>query len=118
MNSYLIIEDMKLEAMTNFKQTWPSNPNMWSNMTRYKIKLNVAHEQLLILSKLKGEKVISFTNKVRDGRYFIGFLKIESIMGLSDIRSGKIIQIQVSSLEWEEAPKDFVRDLILSEVLD
>jgi hypothetical protein len=116
MNSYLIIEDMKLEAMTNFKQSWPSNPNMWSNMTRYKIKLKLTNEQFSILSKLKGQRDISFTNK-RDGKFFTGFLNIESILGLSDLKSHKIIQIEVNSLELEEAPKDLVRDLLLNEVL-
>lgn len=110
---------MKLEAMTNFRQSWSTGKqDTRSNMPRYKIKLQVTHEQFSIISKLKGEKDISFTNKVRDGRFFVGFLNIESILGLSSLKSHRIIQIEVGSLKYGEAPKDLVRDFILNEVLN
>ncbi len=117
MNSYLIIEDMKLEAMANFKQSWPPGKNTWSNMPRYKIKLKLTNEQFSVLSKLKGGRDISFTHKTKEGKFFTGYLDIESILGLSNLKSHQIIQIEVNALEYQEAPKDLCRDMVLNEVL-
>ena len=115
MNSYLIIEDMKLEAMSSFKQTWP-NHTMWSNKPKFKIRVCVTFEQYDSVQNLRG-KDLSFTLKKKDGEFFIGHFWIESTLGLSKFKLGRIIDIHILDLKAEKAPKDFCRDLLLNELL-
>jgi hypothetical protein len=116
MNSYLIFEDMKFEAMTGFKQTWPHH-TMWSNKPKYKIRICVTFEEYDKIQKLKGQNDISFTFKKNDSEYFIGHFDLESTLGISGYKWGRIIDLHISDLESEKAPKDFCRDLLLNELL-
>ena len=117
MNSYLLFEDMKCEAISGFKQTWP-NHTMWSNKPKYKIRISVNFEQYEKIQKLKEVDNISFTFKKNDSEYFIGYFNLESTLGLSSSKRGWIIDVHLSELESDRAPKDFCRDLLLSELLD
>lgn len=113
MNSYLLFEDLKCEVMTGFK-----HHTMWSNQTKYKIRICVTFEQYEMIQKLKGVKNISFTFKKNDSEYFIGHFDLESTLGVSGYKWGRIIDLHLSELESERAPKDFCRDLLLGELLD
>jgi len=117
MNSYLLFEDMKCEAMSGFKQTWPHH-TMWSNQTKYKIRISVNFEQYEKIQKLKGLVDISFTFKKNDSEYFIGHFNLESTLGISAYKWGRIIELHLSELKSERPTKDFCRDLLLSELLD
>ena len=117
MNSYFVIEDMKLEAMSAFRQTWPHHA-MWSNKTKYKIRICVTFEQYDKVQKLKGVENISYTFKKNDSEYFIGHFDLESTLGVSGYKWGRIIDIHLSDLKSHRPPKDFCRDLLLSELLD
>jgi hypothetical protein len=116
MNSYLVIEDMKLEAISAFRQTWP-NKTMWSNMPKYKIRVSATFDQYDKIRTLKCQKDISFTFKRNDGEFFIGYFDLESTLGISKSKESKTIDIHLSKLESEKAPKDFCRDLLLKELL-
>lgn len=107
---------MKLEAMSPFKQTWP-NHTMWSNKPKYKIRVSVTFDQYDEVQKLR-DKDLSFTFKKNNGEFFIGHFWLESTLGLSGYKWGRIIDIHLSDLEIEKAPKDFCRDLLLNELLD
>jgi hypothetical protein len=114
-NSYLIFEDMKCEAMSEFKQSWPHH-TMWSNMTEHKIRICVTFDQYSSILKLKGQKDISFTLK-RENKFYTGFFDLKSVKGLSGWNNGRIIQLEISNLECDLAPKDFCRDMLLNEIL-
>jgi hypothetical protein len=106
---------MKLEVMSGFRQTWP-NQDMWSNKPEYKIRVCVTFEEYDRIIKLKGEKDISFTLKMKD-ESFCGFFNLKHIRGLSGWNKGRIIQIHLSNLESHKTTKDQHRDLVLSELL-
>jgi len=121
MNSYLLFEDMKCEAMSGFKQTWP-RPHEWSTTSQWnwfanKIRICVTFEQYEKIQKMKG-KVISFTFKKNDSEYFIGHFDLKSTLGVSEYKWGRIIDLHLSKFDCKKAPKDFCRDLLLGELLD
>jgi len=116
MNSYLIIEDMKFEAMNEFKQTWPHR-SMWSNFSKYKLRICVTFDEYDKIQKLRGQKDISFTFKNKNGEFLTGYFNLDSTLGVSGYKWGRIIDIHLSELESEKAPKDFCRDLLLNELL-
>ena len=118
MNSYLLIEGMKLEVMSELKQTWPNNNTMWSNKPKYSIRVSVTSEQYDAIKKLKGKDNIPFTLKKKNGEFFIGHIFIESTLGLSKFNWGRIIDIHILDLKGVMASKDICRDLLLNELLD
>lgn len=108
---------MKCEAMTGFKQTWP-NSSMWSTESKYKIRICVTFEQYDALLKLKGQKDISYTLKKADGGFLTGFFSLDSIRGISGFNCGRIVELHLSDLDCERPSKDFIREIILNDILD
>ena len=88
-------------------------------LSAFKMSKNeVTFEQYDKVQKLKGVENISYTFKKNDSEYFIGHFDLESTLGVSGYKWGRIIDIHLSDLKSHRPPKDFCRDLLLSELLD
>lgn len=107
---------MKCEVMIDFKQTWPHH-TMWSTMPEYKIRICVTFDQYNTLLKLKGQEDISYTFKNVDGEFLTGFFKIDSIRGISGFNWGRIVELHLSDFFCKKPTKDFIRDILLNEIL-
>lgn len=128
MRSWIIIsEDKKFEVLNvngeaSFKYTLPNGidrgKNIWSNMGHYKIRICVSFEDYDWFRQLEKDKVkdIQFALKNND-KYSLGQFDIDTILGISGFKHGRIIQLSVSNLEINKAPLDFVRNLQLKELL-
>ncbi len=116
MINYIWIENMKMEVMIGFKQTFPG-PKQWSNMPKFKIRICLTFDQYETLKNISNNKDVSFTLK-NNGIFTIGYFNIDSILGLSAWREGRIIQINVSNLDSDKVGKDHIRDLTLRELFD
>lgn len=111
---------MKLEALSGFKSCG-SDPRserffVLKKYQEYKIRVCVTHGEYDRIIKLKGEKDISFTLKMKDKSFF-GFFNLKHIRGLSVLNKSRIIQVHLNNLEFHETTKDEHRDLVLSELL-
>jgi len=116
MNSYLLIEDMKFEATTEFKQTWPHH-TMWSTKPEYKLRICVNFDEYVKIQKMRKQKDISFTLKRKNGEFLIGHFDLESTLGISGFKWGRIIDLHLSDVKYKIATKDISRDLLLNEIL-
>lgn len=107
---------MKLEALSGFKSCCSTTSDYTRKNQEYKIRVCVTFEEYDRIIKLKGEKDISFTLKMKDESFF-GFFNLKYIRGLSGWNKGRIIQIHLDNLESLKTTKDQHRDLVLSELL-
>jgi len=114
-NSYLLIEDMKLEVMSNSYSLLKRRTLKFTD-PKYKLKVAVTFDQYDQIKKLKG-KDISFIYKKNVDEFFMGRLNIFHLLGTSSFKWGNIIHINFSLLKIEKAPKNLSRDLLLNELL-
>jgi hypothetical protein len=111
MNSYLLIENMKLEVLIPFKCVWGSSAKS------HKIRVSTTLDEYQKIINLKGSKDVSFTLKKQDESFY-GFFNLNHIRGISSLKNRRIIQIHVTNLEAERTTKSEHRDLLLNELLD
>lgn len=116
MDNYLIIENMKLEALSEFKSIWPKK-RYWSNFVVAKIRVVVKDSEYQKLIQLQNMRDIKYTLKHKS-KFYGGTFDLTSILGISKFNSGQVIQVTVSKLEVAQVSKNTIRDLLLSELLE